>query len=257
MTRMMGVIGSIGICDLFRNKRSYIIAFGILSILLSTSTSCDSPAINQLEDRERVKEEIPVSEASVEDYSTSDSIDPKKEGDSLKEYTEPPEMIIDTTKGYSATIQTSEGSMKFELFVDDAPITVNNFVFLAQDGFYDGVIFHRIIKGFMIQSGDPTGTGTGGPGYRFQDEYPITRDYLKGTLAMANAGPDTNGSQFFVMHGDMGLPKNYTIFGQLTEGLDVLDVLANTPVTGSSNGELSKPITPPKITVIDITMMSD
>ena len=105
-------------------------------------------------------------------------------------------------------------------------------MFLAREGFYDGVIFHRIIKGFMVQSGDPEGTGMGGPGYSFADE-PVTRDYLPGTLAMANAGPNTNGSQFFIMHQEAGLPKNYTIFGIAVEGQDVVDALANTPVTTS------------------------
>jgi cyclophilin family peptidyl-prolyl cis-trans isomerase len=108
----------------------------------------------------------------------------------------------------------------------DAPRTVNNFVFLAKDGFYDGVIFHRVIPGFMIQGGDPTGTGRGGPGYRFEDE-PVSKRYERGTLAMANAGPNTNGSQFFIMHADYGLPPNYTIFGRLTGGHDVVDKIAN------------------------------
>ena len=117
---------------------------------------------------------------------------------------------------------------------------MNNFVFLANQHFYDGVKFHRIIKTFMSQTGDPTGTGAGGPGYRFADE-PVTRKYLQGTLAMANAGPNTNGSQFFVMNQDYPLPPNYTIFGRVTAGLDVVDKIANTPVVAGPSGEQSSP----------------
>ena len=137
-------------------------------------------------------------------------------------------MQIDPAKKYTATIDTNQGTMKADLFASDAPNTVNNFVFLARDGYYDSVPFHRVIPDFMVQTGDPTGTGTGGPGYRFNDE-PVTRNYDRGTLAMANAGPNTNGSQFFIVHKDYPLPKNYTIFGKVTDGLDTLDKIATTP----------------------------
>ena len=134
---------------------------------------------------------------------------------------------------YSATIETDQGTMTAELFPADVPITVNNFVFLAREGFYEDGCFHRIISGFMIQGGCPEGKGTGGPGYRFQDEE-VTRPYTKGTLAMANAGPNTNGSQFFIMHQDTpGLPPNYTIFGKLTDGEDVLDTIASSPTVSN------------------------
>jgi cyclophilin family peptidyl-prolyl cis-trans isomerase len=133
------------------------------------------------------------------------------------------------------------GTMKADLFAGDAPMTVNNFVFLASQGYYDGVTFHRVINNFMVQTGDPTGRGTGGPGYRFNDE-PVKRQYLRGTLAMANAGPNTNGSQFFIVHKDYQLPPNYTIFGQLTDGLDVLDKIATTP-TGPGTGGQDTPKT--------------
>ena len=146
----------------------------------------------------------------------------------MKSYNSPPAMALEPGKRYTATIETSAGTMTAELFAEEAPNTVNNFVFLAREGFYDGVIFHRVIRGFMIQGGDPTGTGTGGPGYKFADE-PVGRPYKRGTLAMANAGKNTNGSQFFVMHADYGLPPNYTIFGRLTVGEDVLDAIATTP----------------------------
>ena len=128
--------------------------------------------------------------------------------------------------------------MTAELFAKDAPQTVNNFVFLARDGFYDGVIFHRVIPGFMIQGGDPTGTGRGGPGYKFEDE-PVSQRYERGILAMANAGPNTNGSQFFVMHADYGLPPNYTIFGKLTGGEDVRRQDRRAPA-GAKTGRTSR-----------------
>jgi cyclophilin family peptidyl-prolyl cis-trans isomerase len=145
-----------------------------------------------------------------------------------KQYGSAPPMSIDPSKHYSAEIETSAGTMTAELFPQDAPKTVNNFVFLAREGFYDGVIFHRVISGFMIQGGDPTGSGRGGPGYRFDDE-PVKRRYERGTLAMANAGPNTNGSQFFVMHADYGLPPSYTIFGKLTAGEEIVDAIASAP----------------------------
>ncbi len=145
-----------------------------------------------------------------------------------KQYAKPFPQTVDASKTYTATIVTSAGTMTAQLFPAEAPRTVNNFVNLAREGFYDGVIFHRVIDGFMIQGGDPTGTGRGGPGYRFDDE-PVMRKYLRGTLAMANAGPNTNGSQFFVMHKDYPLPPSYTIFGKLTAGEEVVDAIATTP----------------------------
>ena len=145
----------------------------------------------------------------------------------MKKYDSAPPMTVDPAKTYTATIETNQGTMTAELFVEDAPMTVNNFVFLANDGFYDGTIFHRVIPGFMIQGGDPTGTGSGGPGYKFNNE-PVKRPYNRGTLAMANAGRNTNGSQFFIMHADYPLPPDYTIFGKLTSGEDVLDKIAST-----------------------------
>ena len=136
-------------------------------------------------------------------------------------------MTVDPAKKYTATIETNQGTMTAELYVEDAPMTVNNFVFLANDGFYDGTIFHRVIPGFMIQGGDPDGDGRGGPGYKFNNE-PVKRKYDRGILAMANAGRNTNGSQFFIMHADYPLPPDYTIFGKLTSGEDVLDKIATT-----------------------------
>lgn len=166
----------------------------------------------------------------------------------------PPAMQIDQNKKYTAVIKTSMGEMTAELYAKDAPNTVNNFVFLSKQGFYDGVIFHRIIKEFMVQTGDPQGTGMGGPGYKFNDELTGPQTYQKGTLAMANAGANTQGSQFFICHGSRAetLPKRYSIFGKVTAGLDVLDKIAAAPVKPSPNGENSAPVDPPKIDTIQI-----
>ena len=138
-----------------------------------------------------------------------------------------PEMGIDPSKRYTATLSTSMGDMVIALDPIKAPKTVNNFVFLALHHYYDGVIFHRIINGFMCQGGDPTGTGRGGPGYRFEDELPKPGQYEVGSVAMANAGPNTNGSQFFLISGPsgVGLPPQYSLFGKIVKGLDVLDAM--------------------------------
>jgi cyclophilin family peptidyl-prolyl cis-trans isomerase len=148
-----------------------------------------------------------------------------------KQWSTPPEFVIDAANDYRAVIRTSLGDVTVELAADRSPSTVNNFVFLAREGFYDGVIFHRVIQGFMVQGGDPTGTGTGGPGYRFRDELELAQEvrYRRGTLAMANAGPNTNGSQFFIMHADTGLPPAYSVFGRVVEGIEVVDAIATTP----------------------------
>ena len=157
----------------------------------------------------------------------------EKNAMTAKQYSSAPEMKIDPKKTYTVTMKTSKGVMNFKLFASETPKTVNNFVFLAKEGFYNNTTFHRIISGFMIQGGDPLGNGTGGPGYQFADE-PITRDYKRGVLAMANAGPNTNGSQFFVMHADTPLPKNYVIFGEVADqdSLKTVDAIASVPVAG-------------------------
>jgi cyclophilin family peptidyl-prolyl cis-trans isomerase len=137
----------------------------------------------------------------------------------------------DKNMNYEITLKTNKGDIKFETYYDDAPRTVENFVKLAEEGFYDGVIFHRVIDGFMIQGGDPTGTGTGGPGYSFADEIDPESEiyqegYKKGVVAMANAGPNTQGSQFFIMVADYPLPPNYTIFGKVVSGQEVADAIS-------------------------------
>jgi cyclophilin family peptidyl-prolyl cis-trans isomerase len=171
-----------------------------------------------------------------------------------KQWPAAPAQALDPNAKYTATIKTSHGDMKADLFSKDAPNTVNNFVFLARENFYDGVIFHRIIKDFMVQTGDPTGTGTGSPGYRFSDELNTPQGYARGTLAMANSGPNTQGSQFFICHTDLNnrLPKNYTVFGQVTQGLETLDAIAGVPVGPSPSGERSKPTAEVKIQSVTI-----
>jgi cyclophilin family peptidyl-prolyl cis-trans isomerase len=146
-------------------------------------------------------------------------------------------MQIETNRTYYATIKTNKGDIRLQLNPAEAPLTVNNFVALARDGFYDGVVFHRVEPRFVIQGGDPTGTGRGGPGYKFKDE-PVKRSYKAGTVAMANSGPNTNGSQFFICLEDQpGLPPNYTIFGDVTSGMNVVrsimqgDVIQSITVT--------------------------
>ncbi|MFZ1720262.1 MAG: peptidylprolyl isomerase [Candidatus Moraniibacteriota bacterium] len=164
-------------------------------------------------------------------------------------YTEAPKMSIDVKKSYTAVMKTTAGDITIVLHAKEVPITVNNFVFLAKEKFYDGVIFHRTIPGFMIQGGDPTGTGMGGPGYKFADE-PFTGEYKRGVLAMANAGPNTNGSQFFIMHKDYPLPKSYVIFGEVTAGIDVVDAIASAPtVPGGEGSQPAHPVTIESLTV--------
>lgn len=159
-------------------------------------------------------------------------------------------MNIDTNKKYSAVLHTTAGDITIEFTANKTPKTVDNFVTLARKNFYDGTIFHRVIEGFMIQGGCPEGNGTGGPGYRFDDE-PFDGEYARGTVAMANAGPNTNGSQFFIMHQDNDLPKNYVIFGKVTNGLDVVDKIATAEVT-SSGWEMSRPVEPVIVKSVDV-----
>ena len=140
-------------------------------------------------------------------------------------YSEPPPMTIDTSKQYTATIETEKGNIVLELFANDVPVTVNNFAFLTREGFYDNTTFHRVIPDFMAQGGDPTGTGTGGPGYKFADEF-TEHTHVTGALSMANAGPNTNGSQFFITYTPQHhLNGHHSVFGQLVDGMDVLEAI--------------------------------
>lgn len=179
----------------------------------------------------------------------ANQITPQLDMHGKKTYAAAPAMQIDKSKQYSAVLKTALGDIDIKLHAAETPVTVNNFVFLAKEKFYDNVIFHRTIKGFMIQGGDPTGTGSGGPGYRFDDE-PFAGEYTRGIVAMANAGPDTNGSQFFIMHANAALPKNYVIFGEVTAGMEVVDKIAEAPT--QPGGEGSKPVTPVEIRTVEI-----
>ena len=164
-------------------------------------------------------------------FPEADGSSPKKQ-----KFDDAPDMGIDPAKRYTATMDTSMGTMVIALDALAAPKTVNNFVFLARWHYYDGVIFHRIIKGFVCQGGDPEGTGRGGPGYRFEDELPKAGRYEIGSLAMANAGPNTNGSQFFLISGNDGarLPPQYSLFGKVVSGLEIVEAMQSVP-TGSGD----------------------
>jgi cyclophilin family peptidyl-prolyl cis-trans isomerase len=161
-----------------------------------------------------------------------------------------PPMIIDTAKTYTATMVTSHGTMEFLLDAAGAPETVNSFVFLARWHYYDGIVLHRIIPGFVLQGGDPTGTGAGGPGYRFNDELPKPGRYELGSLAMANAGPNTNGSQFFIISGSDGmrLPPLYALFGKAVKGLDVVSTINE---IGSPSGKPRETVTIESLTITE------
>ena len=171
-------------------------------------------------------------------------------------YSSAPPMSIDKSKQYNAVVTTSLGTFTIKLLGNDAPVAVNNFVFLARQGFFNGITFHRIIKDFMIQTGDPLGTGTGGPGYKFADELPNKLSYGPGIVAMANSGPNTNGSQFFICTGEqsknLNSSPNYTIWGQVVAGMDVVQKIAAVPVMATSRGEVSKPTN--EVLITDITI---
>ena len=168
----------------------------------------------------------PLGFCPMSNFPPLDGSAPKKQ-----KFDAAPEMGIDPSKRYTATMETSMGTLVIALDPIAAPITVNNFVFLAAQHYYDGIIFHRIINGFVCQGGDPDGNGRGGPGYRFVDELPKPGKYQIGSLAMANAGPNTNGSQFFLISGPSGvqLPPAYSLFGQVVKGLDIVEMMQNVP----------------------------
>ena len=168
----------------------------------------------------------PLGFCPMSNFPPLDGSAPKKQ-----KFDAAPEMGIDPSKRYTATMETSMGTLVIALDPIAAPITVNNFVFLAAQHYYDGIIFHRIIQGFVCQGGDPDGNGRGGPGYKFVDELPKPGKYQIGSLAMANAGPNTNGSQFFLISGPSGvqLPPAYSLFGQVVKGLDIVEMMQNVP----------------------------
>lgn len=177
-----------------------------------------------------------------------------------KQWSKAPDMMIDTNKTYQAEVTTSKGNFTIDLYAKEAPKTVNNFVFLSKEGFYNNVTFHRIIKTFMIQTGDPKGTGMGGPGYKFADELKTTHTYEPGTVAMANSGPNTNGSQFFICSGadcaSLNKMPNYSIFGKVTaDSMATITKIAETPVERDPNGADSSPSKPKeKVTINTISI---
>lgn len=177
---------------------------------------------------------------------------PNPDGSSEKrqKFSAAPPMIIDVNKNYTATMVTSKGALEIVLDARAAPTTVNSFVFLARWHYYDGIVFHRVIPGFVLQGGDPTGTGSGGPGYRFNDELPKPGRYELGSLAMANAGPHTNGSQFFVISGPDGirLPPLYALFGKVVKGLDVVEAIN---AIGTSSGKPKEDVVIESVTITE------
>lgn len=246
-------------------SRQIIFALGIVSLLLvsgcgnvtttnPTNYGDDSAAIRKTLD------EISRPPADANPPPTTVNPAPTPANDTttntpalnLNQTNSPTSMEFDTSKHYTATLKTDKGDIVVALNFGQTPNTVKNFVDLARKNFYDKTIFHRVLKGFMIQGGDPQGNGMGGPGYKFADE-PFTGEYTRGTVAMANAGPNTNGSQFFIMHADYPLPKNYTIFGQVEQGLEVVDAIANSEVTTGPSGEPSSPVKPTVVKSVEIT----
>jgi cyclophilin family peptidyl-prolyl cis-trans isomerase len=208
-------------------------------------------------DERKPNEEVSADKLTVQtpqnmpQNKTQDQTAPQQQQAVENNSKQPSAMQIDQSKTYSAVLKTTEGEITIDLDAKKTPLTANNFVSLAKAGFYDGTIFHRVIKDFMIQGGDPKGDGTGGPGYKFADE-PFDGEYTRGTVAMANSGPNTNGSQFFIIHKDYALPKNYVIFGHVSKGIEVVDKIAEAAVTGSGSGENSKPVSPVAIDSVEI-----
>jgi len=232
----------------------------LLAVLLLVSfvAACGKSDDKNDEDNVPAPTTLSLSDADIESgcWMAADRVN--TEGDpelaNVQQWSKPPEMQIDGSKTYTALVETNKGDFTIELLPAEAPLAVNNFVCLARAGFYDNTPVHRIVAGFVIQGGDPTGTGSGGPGYRFNDE-PVNLDYLKGTVAMANAGPNTNGSQFFVVLENLTgkLPKNYTLFGKVTDGMDVVDTLGKVQTQVGRSGEKSTPVEPVTIEKVTIT----
>lgn len=194
-------------------KNLKILSLIVITLMTFTGCSATSKNLNNQNNNEQGEEMVKGAEDKAKSYNQAPGLLDKKK-----------------ITNKVAIIETQKGIIKIELFADDAPLTVSNFVFLVEDGFYDGLIFHRVEPGFVAQGGDPNGNGTGGPGYTFVDE-PVKKKYTKGIVAMANRGEDTNGSQFFIMLEDWSkppkeLPPMYTIFGQVIEGVDIVDKIA-------------------------------
>lgn len=231
-------------------------------LLLPFMSGCALLPNNQKLDANKIEEAVPTEDISkdvVEEQTSTESIkdETSTKNTSTKKITN--NLInnnvmdkFDEKKQYMAVVHTSLGDFTISFNKGQTPKTIENFVTLAKKGFYDKTIFHRVIKGFMIQGGDPVGNGTGGPGYKFADE-PFDAEYARGAVAMANSGPNTNGSQFFVMHADYPLPKNYTIFGHVVSGMETVDKIAESKVKSGGFGENSTPVEPTVIKSIEIS----
>jgi len=220
-------------------KGKNFLLFGIISIVIIIGMTFFALRLSPPVEEEK---EEPAQESLVES-TESESMETQ-----IKQYNNPPEMQLEEGVDYKALMKTSKGDILLDLFEEESPITVNNFIFLAKDGFFDGVIFHRVIPDFMIQGGDPLGNGTGGPGYKFEDEFNET-PLVRGSFAMANAGPNTNGSQFFIVTKDATpwLDGVHTNFGVVTGGMDVIDEIENAPT-----GRGDKPVEDISISGIEI-----
>jgi cyclophilin family peptidyl-prolyl cis-trans isomerase len=235
-----------------------IVSLLAVLLLVSIVSACGATEDQESEGDVPAPTTLSMSDADIESgcWSAADRV--STEGDpelaDIQQWSKAPEMQIDGSKTYTANVETNKGDFTIEFLPAEAPMAVNNFVCLARAGFYDNTPVHRIVAGFVIQGGDPTGTGSGGPGYRFNDE-PVNLNYVKGTVAMANAGKNTNGSQFFVVLDDLTgrLPKNYTLFGKVTEGMDVVDALGKVETKVGRSGEKSTPVEPVTIEKVTIT----
>ncbi|UJF36016.1 peptidylprolyl isomerase [Paenibacillus hexagrammi] len=235
----------------FPKKTLYVLSMAALAVSL---TACGNKPTETPSATANTKSGAAATAAPAATSAATPAATATAAANAPKQWSKAPDMTIDQNKTYTAEVTTSKGKFTIELFAKEAPKTVNNFVFLSKQGFYENVTFHRIIKSFMVQTGDPTGTGRGGPGYRFEDELKTTHQYEPGIVAMANAGPNTNGSQFFICTGDdskgLNSQPNYTIFGRVTEGMDVVQQIADTPVLASGEGSTPKE----KVTITSVAI---
>jgi cyclophilin family peptidyl-prolyl cis-trans isomerase len=235
-----------------RSRRNTLIATGVVMAVVIGLIAALSPGGGG-KSKSTKAESTNTTAAPAGAAVKGDTPCPQADGSSPRttKFAKPPPICIDPAKTYTATIATAKGTMKVALDAKAAPKTVNNFVVLARYHFYDGLTFHRIVPDFVIQGGDPQGNGGGGPGYEFADELPAAGQYKIGSLAMANSGPNTNGSQFFIIIGQqgVGLPPQYSLFGQVTEGIDAVNAIAKLAVPGAANGRPSELVKMTSVTI--------
>jgi cyclophilin family peptidyl-prolyl cis-trans isomerase len=240
-----------------RNRRRTVITTVVLVAIIALLAGVAGVFSSGGTTKKSVKSTSPTTQAAAAAPKgasvTGDTPCPKADGSSPRTTTfaKAPPMCIDPNKTYTAAMKTSQGTMTIALDAKQAPKTVNNFVVLSEYHFYDGLTFHRVVPGFVIQGGDPQGTGQGGPGYQFADELPKAGQYKLGSLAMANSGPNTNGSQFFVITGQQGvqLPPQYSLFGQVTAGMDVAAKIDALGDTASQSGQPKEKVTIESVTI--------